>query len=183
MFLNHQDQDPQPSCLGGTVSSPPLAAFACAAAGVTGVTAGRPLSLACEPWLWARLDPGVPGLPTTALLMSPAGLLTGVRVFTSVRMSSVQDEKALGLFTEDRVPSAVLIKKYFLRTAPCSFRLKNDVSRYDSETGIEIWLPTKKMYSWTLLFYGIIRLIRTFFSVPEPWHFGVDPDPRIHAFD
>ncbi len=19
--------------------------------------------------------------------------------------------------------------------------------------------------------------------VPDPWHFGVDPDPRIHAFD
>jgi hypothetical protein len=49
------------------------------------------------------------------LLRPPAGLLTGVRAFTSVRMSSVQEEKALGLFTEDWavasvVPSAVLIK-------------------------------------------------------------------------
>jgi hypothetical protein len=65
------------------------------------------------------LDPGVAGLPTAALLRSPAGLLTGVRAFTSVRMSSVQEEKALGLFTEDWavasvVPSAVLVKKYFL---------------------------------------------------------------------
>jgi hypothetical protein len=65
------------------------------------------------------LDLGVAGLPTTPLLRPPAGLLTGVRVFTSVRMFSVQDEKALGLFTEDWavasvVPSAVLVKKYFL---------------------------------------------------------------------
>ncbi len=29
---------------------------------------------------------------------------------------------------------------------------------------------------WYYLFY-------IFCSVPDPWHFGVDPDPRIHASD
>jgi hypothetical protein len=65
----------------------------------------------------AVLYPGVAGLPTE-LLRPPAGLLTGVRAFTSVRMSSVQEEKALGLLTEDWavasvVPPVVLIKKYY----------------------------------------------------------------------
>jgi hypothetical protein len=29
----------------------------------------------------------------------------------------------------------------------------------------------------------LMFLCTVFSSVPDPWHFGVDPDPRIHAFD
>jgi hypothetical protein len=131
MSLIRQDPDPQSSCLGGTVSSPPLAASArAAAAGVTGVRAGRPLSLACEPCREERVDPGVAGLSTTALLRPPAGLLTGVKAFTSVRMSSVQEEKALGLFTEDWavasvVPSVVLINKFLIFSLMLWIRTEN----------------------------------------------------------
>ncbi len=28
-----------------------------------------------------------------------------------------------------------------------------------------------------------MKLCRVWSSVPDPWNFGVDPDPRIHASD
>ncbi len=87
----------------------------------------------------------------------------------------------------------------------CAYRTCNkQKKRYHPETdisrpGIELWPPRweastqaksysnsvlaiRKIYTWAsdkiLFFVGILKT-----SVPDPWHFGVDPDPRIHASD